>query len=243
MPFVFERTGLLLCCTRILFEVNTDFTLQKIILANLHGSWCSYTIVVYNARVSLKQIFNFWWSCKGYKASESNLVVDYKDWQIPLGRQFRSLKLWMVLQLYSLENLQCYIKNHIKLARHFEELVMQDTRFEVNMLVPEPSEETISLASVVILTVNSIVLVLKKWRSENLILPTLLIVSEFHDSLSEVHTAFCSRHSTDRRKTRRCGMKLFVDSQHGDHNPWSVGPKIQMPNETLTWPEEEPSIK
>jgi aromatic-L-amino-acid decarboxylase len=28
------------------------------------------------------------------KASESGAVVDYRDWQIPLGRRFRALKLW-----------------------------------------------------------------------------------------------------------------------------------------------------
>lgn len=59
------------------------------------------------------------------------MVVDYKDWQVPLGRRFRSLKLWMVLRLYGLENLQCYIRNHIKLAKHFENLIAQDPRFEV----------------------------------------------------------------------------------------------------------------
>ncbi|KAL0459345.1 UNVERIFIED_CONTAM: Tyrosine decarboxylase 1 [Sesamum latifolium] len=65
------------------------------------------------------------------KASQGNMVVDYKDWQIPLGRRFRSLKLWMVLRLYGLENLQAYIRNHIELARKFEELVKLDPRFEV----------------------------------------------------------------------------------------------------------------
>ncbi|CAN1270101.1 Phenylacetaldehyde synthase [Linum perenne] len=65
------------------------------------------------------------------KASQANLVVDYKDWQIPLGRRFRSLKLWMVLRLYGVENLQQYLRNHIELARHFEECVNQDPRFEV----------------------------------------------------------------------------------------------------------------
>ncbi|CAM9004074.1 unnamed protein product [Rhodiola kirilowii] len=65
------------------------------------------------------------------KASQSNTVVDYKDWQIPLGRRFRSLKLWLVLRLYGVENLQAYIRNHIELAKHFEELVYRDTRFQV----------------------------------------------------------------------------------------------------------------
>src|SRR5690606_34571936 len=30
-------------------------------------------------------------------ASESGQVWDYRDWQIPLGRRFRALKLWFVL--------------------------------------------------------------------------------------------------------------------------------------------------
>lgn len=65
------------------------------------------------------------------KASESNAVVDYKDWQIPLGRRFRSLKLWMVLRLYGVTNLRTYIRSHIDLAKHFEELVKGDARFEI----------------------------------------------------------------------------------------------------------------
>ncbi|VFR00595.1 unnamed protein product [Cuscuta campestris] len=65
------------------------------------------------------------------KASQENMVVDYKDWQIPLGRRFRSLKLWMVLRLYGLEKLQNYVKNHIELAKLFEGFVSGDSRFEV----------------------------------------------------------------------------------------------------------------
>ncbi|XP_027349843.1 tyrosine decarboxylase 1 isoform X2 [Abrus precatorius] len=65
------------------------------------------------------------------KASQGNMVIDYKDWQIPLGRRFRSLKLWMVLRLYGLEGLRSHIRNHIEMAAYFEELVGQDARFEV----------------------------------------------------------------------------------------------------------------
>ncbi|EPS58074.1 hypothetical protein M569_16742, partial [Genlisea aurea] len=65
------------------------------------------------------------------KASQNSAVIDYKDWQIPLGRRFRSLKLWMVLRLYGVENLQAYIRNHIKLADAFEDLVKQDSRFQI----------------------------------------------------------------------------------------------------------------
>ena len=38
----------------------------------------------------------------------------------------------MVLRLYGIENLQKYIRNHIKLAEHFEALLCEDPRFEVN---------------------------------------------------------------------------------------------------------------
>ncbi|XP_066389814.1 tryptophan decarboxylase 2 isoform X2 [Miscanthus floridulus] len=65
------------------------------------------------------------------KASQENSVFDFKDWQIPLGRRFRSLKLWMVLRLYGVDNLQSHIRKHIELAKHFEQLVISDSRFEV----------------------------------------------------------------------------------------------------------------
>jgi aromatic-L-amino-acid decarboxylase len=47
------------------------------------------------------------------KASESGLVIDYRDWQIPLGRRFRSLKLWFVLRTYGLNGLRSYVRHVI----------------------------------------------------------------------------------------------------------------------------------
>ena len=32
-------------------------------------------------------------------AAEAGAAIDYRDWQIPLGRRFRALKLWMTLRL------------------------------------------------------------------------------------------------------------------------------------------------
>eukprot|EP00163_Fabomonas_tropica_P013522 TRINITY_DN2503_c0_g1_i4.p1 TRINITY_DN2503_c0_g1~~TRINITY_DN2503_c0_g1_i4.p1 ORF type:complete len:502 (+),score=105.31 TRINITY_DN2503_c0_g1_i4:141-1508(+) len=65
------------------------------------------------------------------RASESGLVTDYKDWQLPLGRRFRSLKIWFMLRAYGVKGLQNHIRNHIHLASLFEELVRSDDRFEV----------------------------------------------------------------------------------------------------------------
>jgi len=39
------------------------------------------------------------------KESKSNSVFDYRDWQIPLGRRFRSLKLWSVIRHYGIKGM------------------------------------------------------------------------------------------------------------------------------------------
>uniref|UniRef100_A0AAY4DQP5 Aromatic-L-amino-acid decarboxylase n=1 Tax=Denticeps clupeoides TaxID=299321 RepID=A0AAY4DQP5_9TELE len=53
-------------------------------------------------------------------------------WQIPLGRRFRSLKMWFVFRLYGVRGLQAYIRQHVKLAKEFEGLVRKDGRFEIS---------------------------------------------------------------------------------------------------------------
>ena len=58
-------------------------------------------------------------------------VIDYRDWQIPLGRRFRALKLWMVIRHYGVEGLRAYIREHIRIAALFESWVRADERFEV----------------------------------------------------------------------------------------------------------------
>jgi len=58
-------------------------------------------------------------------------VVDYRDWHVPLGRRFRSLKLWLVLRHYGLEGLRAYIRGHIELARGFEAAMRREADFEV----------------------------------------------------------------------------------------------------------------
>jgi len=57
------------------------------------------------------------------KASEAGEVIDYRDWQIPLGRRFRSLKLWFVLRTYGVAQLQTFIRQCVTLAQEFEDWV------------------------------------------------------------------------------------------------------------------------
>ncbi|XP_010623179.1 aromatic-L-amino-acid decarboxylase isoform X2 [Fukomys damarensis] len=66
---------------------------------------------------------------------DSGLITDYRHWQIPLGRRFRSLKMWFVFRTYGVKGLQAYIRKHVQLAHEFESLVRQDPRFEICMEV------------------------------------------------------------------------------------------------------------
>nr|A0A2H5AIY0.1 RecName: Full=Tyrosine decarboxylase 1 [Narcissus pseudonarcissus]AUG71932.1 tyrosine decarboxylase 1 [Narcissus pseudonarcissus] len=65
------------------------------------------------------------------KATESQKVVDYKDWQIALSRRFRAMKLWMVMRSYGVANLRNFLRSHVKMAKLFEGLVSADERFEI----------------------------------------------------------------------------------------------------------------
>jgi aromatic-L-amino-acid decarboxylase len=69
-------------------------------------------------------------------ASESGAVIDYRDWQVPLGRRFRALKLWFVIRHYGVEGLQHHIRRHVSLAQEFAGWVVGSVDFE--LAVPPP---------------------------------------------------------------------------------------------------------
>jgi aromatic-L-amino-acid/L-tryptophan decarboxylase len=52
-------------------------------------------------------------------ASASGEVIDYRDWQVPLGRRFRALKLWWVLRAYGANGIRHHIREHVRLAGWF----------------------------------------------------------------------------------------------------------------------------
>jgi aromatic-L-amino-acid decarboxylase len=69
-------------------------------------------------------------------ATESGAVFDYRDWQIPLGRRFRALKLWFVIRHYGVEGLQAYVREHVDLAQKFKLWVETSNSFELAAPVP-----------------------------------------------------------------------------------------------------------
>jgi aromatic-L-amino-acid decarboxylase len=69
-------------------------------------------------------------------ASESGRVIDYRDWQIPLGRRFRALKLWFVIRYYGAEGLRNHIRHCVALARDFAGRIERDGNFVLAAPVP-----------------------------------------------------------------------------------------------------------
>jgi aromatic-L-amino-acid decarboxylase len=70
------------------------------------------------------------------QATQAGAVIDYRDWQVPLGRRFRALKLWFVIRHYGIEGLQHHIRRHIALAQEFVQWVQADPDFE--LVAPAP---------------------------------------------------------------------------------------------------------
>ncbi len=64
-------------------------------------------------------------------ASDSGAVVDYRDWQVPLGRRFRALKLWTVLHAAGLDGLRDHLRRHVALAADLAAWAEADPGFEV----------------------------------------------------------------------------------------------------------------
>jgi aromatic-L-amino-acid decarboxylase len=62
-------------------------------------------------------------------ATDSGAVVDYRDWQVPLGRRFRALKLWAVLYAHGLEGLRAHVRGHVALAADLADRVAAEPGF------------------------------------------------------------------------------------------------------------------
>ncbi|EEC03137.1 aromatic amino acid decarboxylase, putative, partial [Ixodes scapularis] len=86
---------------------------------------------LYNARPPFKTYFQINIAILVASIIYVFLLLRFKHWGIPLSRRFRSLKLWFVVRRYGVQGLQHYIREHVRLAKKFEKLVLSDTRFEV----------------------------------------------------------------------------------------------------------------
>ena len=65
------------------------------------------------------------------KATEEGSVIDYRDWQVSLGRRFRALKLWFVIRSFGVRGLQQRVREHVVMAQQFASWVAADADFEL----------------------------------------------------------------------------------------------------------------
>jgi aromatic-L-amino-acid decarboxylase len=70
-----------------------------------------------------------------YLKTSGDVVTNYSEWTIPLGRRFRALKLWFLIRAYGLEGLQTRIRNHVSWAEALAEDIRAIDGFEI---VTEP---------------------------------------------------------------------------------------------------------
>jgi aromatic-L-amino-acid decarboxylase len=70
------------------------------------------------------------------RTSEHPRALNFMEYGVPLGRRFRSLKLWFVFRYFGRERIAEMIRGHIALAQEFASWVNADERFEV--VAPTP---------------------------------------------------------------------------------------------------------
>lgn len=62
-------------------------------------------------------------------------TLNYMDYGLQLGRRFRALKLWMVLEHYGLERLRSVIRQHVSYAQRLADALQK--RSDVELLAPQ----------------------------------------------------------------------------------------------------------
>ncbi len=102
------------------------FNPHKWLLTNFDCD-CFYT----SDRRSLTQSMAIQPSYLHNTASSTGGVVDYRDWHVPLGRRFRSLKLWFVMRHYGVEGLRAHIRHHVALAQQLESWISASEHFQL----------------------------------------------------------------------------------------------------------------
>lgn len=71
-----------------------------------------------------------------YLKSDDGDVTNFMDYGIQLGKRFRSLKLWFVMRYFGIEGLVGRFREHMRIAKIFEEFVDTDPNLEKTAPVP-----------------------------------------------------------------------------------------------------------
>lgn len=70
------------------------------------------------------------------RVAQADRALNFADYTLPLGRRFRSLKLWFVLRYYGREGIRRVLREHIRLAQTLAGWIREDPHFELSAPVP-----------------------------------------------------------------------------------------------------------
>ncbi|KAF2723670.1 hypothetical protein K431DRAFT_219485 [Polychaeton citri CBS 116435] len=124
------------------FVDSFDFNMHKWLLTNFDAS-CMFV----RKRHNLTAALGITPAYLKNDYTESGLVTDYRDWQIPLGRRFRSLKIWFVLRTWGVQGLRAHIRHHVNLGNLFASLI--ESRGDLFSIITPPA------FALTVFTVNS----------------------------------------------------------------------------------------
>ena len=57
--------------------------------------------------------------------------ADFKDWQLPLGRECKAINIWMILQQFGVKGIEAHVRKNIEAGEFVEKLLNEDGRFEI----------------------------------------------------------------------------------------------------------------
>jgi aromatic-L-amino-acid decarboxylase len=66
------------------------------------------------------------------KTAQHGRAVNFSEYTVPLGRRFRSLKLWFVLRYFGREGIAAVLRTHLRLAQDLAAEIARDERFELS---------------------------------------------------------------------------------------------------------------
>ncbi|KAK8846820.1 hypothetical protein IAR55_005908 [Kwoniella newhampshirensis] len=94
------------------------------------------TLLYVRDRRDLTQTFDVTPAFLRSKEADAGAVIDYRNWQIALGRRFRSLKIWFVLRSFGVEGFQQHLERGISQCTLLADIVGRSKNFEI---VTKPS--------------------------------------------------------------------------------------------------------
>lgn len=70
------------------------------------------------------------------KTAQDSTAVNLMDYGVPLGRRFRSLKLWFVMRYFGRQGIAAVIRNHVAWSQELAGQIRRHPRFELAAPVP-----------------------------------------------------------------------------------------------------------